>query len=192
MRTYEVLFIMHPQTPEEGVTQLVSDFRGVIEKSGGTVSSEEAWGRRRLAYPIEKLNDGIYHLYSVQSEAELSEVDRRMKNSDQILRHIIVRTDLEQKRATKLALKNPKKPRTGAPGTRAAVQPAAAPSEATPAPVEAAPETAPEAPVEMAPETAPEAPVETADTAPADAPATALADEPAPADEPTTTPKATE
>src|ERR1043166_5119357 len=111
MRTYEVLFILSPQVSEEEATTLITDFKSVAEKQGATLKNEEAWGRRRLAYPIQKSNEGIYHLFYFESEGSLSELDRRMKNVDRVLRHMIVRTDLEHKRADKLAKKNPKKER---------------------------------------------------------------------------------
>ena len=134
MRTYEVLFILSPQVPEEEATALSNEFRGIAEKTGATLKNEEAWGRRRLAYPIQKFNEGNYHLFVFESEGSLAELDRRMKNSDRILRHLIVRTDEDLKRADKLAKRNPKKER---------VRPAAAsPAEPTPAAPEmpAAPE----------------------------------------------------
>ena len=111
MRTYEVLFILSPQVPEEEATALVSEFRGVVEKLGATMKNEESWGRRRLAYPIHKFNEGVYHLFVIESDGSLAELDRRMKNVDRILRHMIVRTDLDHKRADKLAKRNPKKER---------------------------------------------------------------------------------
>ena len=111
MRTYEVLFILSPQVTEEEATTLISDFKAIAEKNGATLKNEEAWGRRRLAYPIQKSNEGIYHLFVLESESSLSELDRRMKNVDRVLRHVIVRTDLEHKRAEKLAKRNPKKER---------------------------------------------------------------------------------
>ena len=129
MRTYEVLFILSPQVPEEEATNLVTEFRGVAEKTGATLKTEEAWGRRRLAYPIQKFNEGNYHLFVFESAGSLAELDRRMKNSDRILRHMIVRTDEDLKRAEKLAKRNPKKER---------VRPVA-----PAAPVEAAPEVTP-------------------------------------------------
>jgi small subunit ribosomal protein S6 len=135
MRTYEVLFILSPQVPEEEATALVSEFRGVVEKLGATLKNEEAWGRRRLAYPIQKSNEGVYHLFVVESEGSLAELDRRMKNVDRVLRHMIVRTDLDHKRADKLAKRNPKK-------ERVRPQPAAFP----PAGPAAAPEAAAEVP----------------------------------------------
>ena len=112
MRTYEVLFILSPQVPEEEATALVTELKSVVEKiSGATMKNEESWGRRRLAYPIQKSNEGVYHLFVIESEGSLAELDRRMKNSDRILRHMIVRTDLDHKRADKLAKRNPKKER---------------------------------------------------------------------------------
>jgi small subunit ribosomal protein S6 len=124
MRTYEVLFILSPQVTEEEATTLINDFRTIATQTGATLKSEDAWGRRRLAYPIQKFNEGIYHLFVLESENSLSELDRRMKNVDRVLRHVIVRTDLDQKRADKLARRNPKKER---------VRPVA-PSMAAPAP----------------------------------------------------------
>jgi small subunit ribosomal protein S6 len=136
MRTYEVLFILSPQVPEEEATSLVDDFKRIAEGTGAKLTHEEAWGRRRLAYPIQKSTEGIYHLFVFESEGSLAELDRRMKNSDRILRHMIVRTDLEHKRAEKLAKKNPKK-------ERVRPAPAFAPAEPAPAP---APAPAPEEP----------------------------------------------
>jgi small subunit ribosomal protein S6 len=143
MRTYEVLFILSPQVTEEEATTLISDFKGVAEKNGATLKNEEAWGRRRLAYPIHKFNEGIYHLFVLESDSSLSELDRRMKNVDRVLRHVIVRTDLEQKRADKLAKRNPKKERLR-PAVPSAASPAAdmAPESAMMA---AADEAAPQA-----------------------------------------------
>jgi small subunit ribosomal protein S6 len=133
MRTYEVLFILSPQVTEEETTTLVSDFKSVAERNGATLKNEEAWGRRRLAYPIQKFTEGVYHLFVLESDQSLSELDRRMKNVDRVLRHVIVRTDLEHKRADKLAKRNPKKERNR--------PPAVAPAAAAPAAVES-PESA--------------------------------------------------
>ena len=143
MRTYEVLFILSPQVAEEEATTFVTELKSVAEKSGATLKNEEAWGRRRLAYPIQKFNEGNYHLFVFESDGSLSELDRRMKNSDRILRHMIVRTDLDHKRAEKLAKRNPKKERV-----RPAFNPAEAPAAApTPA---AAPVAEPQADVPQA------------------------------------------
>ena len=137
MRTYEVLFILSPQVPEEETTTLITDFKRVAESTGAKLTNEEAWGRRRLAYPIQKFNEGNYHLFVFDTDASLSELDRRMRNSDRILRHMIVRTDLDHKRADKLAKKNPKKER---------VRPSPAFPAAATAPSEPAPASEPEVP----------------------------------------------
>ena len=137
MRTYEVLFILSPQVTEEEATTLISDFKSVAERNGATLKNEEAWGRRRLAYPIQKFTEGIYHLFVLESDQSLSELDRRMKNVDRVLRHVIVRTDLEHKRADKLAKRNPKKERLR--------PPAATPAESPESMMAAAEESAPQA-----------------------------------------------
>lgn len=142
MRTYEVLFILSPQVTEEEATTLINDFRTIATQTGATLKSEDAWGRRRLAYPIQKFNEGIYHLFVLESENSLSELDRRMKNVDRVLRHVIVRTDLDQKRADKLARRNPKKER---------VRPAAPPM------AQAAPAASDDAMIAGADEAAPQA-----------------------------------
>ena len=133
MRTYEVLFILSPQVPEEEATTLINDFKSIAEKNGATLKNEEAWGRRRLAYPINKSNEGIYHLFVFESEGSLSELDRRMKNVDRVLRHLIVRTDLDHKRADKLAKRNPKKERVRPAPSFTAPTPVAEPTPEPPA-----------------------------------------------------------
>lgn len=141
MRTYEVLFILSPQLAEEEATNLINEFRGVAEKTGATLKSEEAWGRRRLAYTIQKFNEGNYHLFVFESDASLAELDRRMKNSDRVIRHMIVRTDLDLKRADKLAKRNPKKERVRPAAPVAASAPSVEPSVAP----EPSTDTAPQA-----------------------------------------------
>ncbi|HVT42863.1 MAG TPA: 30S ribosomal protein S6 [Thermoanaerobaculia bacterium] len=147
MRTYEVLFILSPKTTEEEQTKLVSDFKAIGEGTGAKLVNEEPWGRRRLAYPIHKFSEGVYHLFVFESEDSLAELDRRMKNSDLVLRHLIVRTDLETRRAIKLAKKNPKKERVRpSPAGDAAATPAPSPAPAVAPP----PPVAEPAPVETA------------------------------------------
>jgi len=128
MRTYEVLFILSPQVPEEEATTLITDFKRVADSTGAKLSHEEAWGRRRLAYPIQKFHEGNYHLFVFESDGSLSELDRRMRNAENVLRHMIVRTDLDHKRADKLAKRNPKKERVRPAPTAFAPEPAAPPA----------------------------------------------------------------
>ena len=135
MGTYELLFILSPKLTEEESSSAVSDFKSLAEQQGFKLVSEDAWGKRRLAYPIQKMNEGIYHLFVLEGEGTgLGEIDRRMKNSDLIMRHMVVRTDLETRRAKKLAIKNPPKPRRK-PADRTAVSsdpaPASEPAESS-------------------------------------------------------------
>jgi small subunit ribosomal protein S6 len=139
MRTYEVLFILSPQVPEEEATTLTTEFKRIAEGTGAKLTHEEAWGRRRLAYPINKFNEGNYQLLVFETEAGLNELDRRMKNSDRILRHMIVRTDLDHKRAEKLAKRNPKKERMRPAPSFAASPSASSAADAPVASDEAAP-----------------------------------------------------
>jgi small subunit ribosomal protein S6 len=137
MRTYEVLYILSPQVPEEEATTIATEFKKVAESTGALLKNEEVWGRRRLAYPIHKFNEGNYHLFVYESDSSLAELDRRMKNNDRVLRHMIVRTDEDLKRADKLAKRNPKKER---------LRPAPAFGGSSSSPTPASAPVAPEAP----------------------------------------------
>ncbi len=91
MRKYETIFIAHPTLDEEGVNALTERFKGVIENGGGTIDNVDLWGKRRLAYEIDKVNEGTYVLMNFESEAELpKELDRIYRITDGVLRHIIV------------------------------------------------------------------------------------------------------
>jgi len=110
-RTYEVLFILSPATSEEKGMAIVDELKKVAKKMGAALTTEEAWGKRRLAYPIQKFREGIYYLLVFKTAGSLAELDRRLKNEESVLRHMIVRTDEDLKRAEKLAKRNPKKER---------------------------------------------------------------------------------
>ena len=94
MRNYECIFILHPSFDEEAVKTAVDKFKGVIETEGGVIDNVDLWGKRRLAYEIDKVNEGVYVLVNFQAEAELpKELDRIFRITDGILRHIIVKLD---------------------------------------------------------------------------------------------------
>jgi len=147
MRTYEVLYILSPQVTEEEATTIATEFKKVAESTGATLKNEDVWGRRRLAYPIHKFNEGIYTLFVYESNSSLAELDRRMKNNDRVLRHMIVRTDEDLKRADKLAKRNPKKERVRpAPAfSTAQQQPSSSPSPSSEVAAEVTGEEAPQA-----------------------------------------------
>jgi small subunit ribosomal protein S6 len=124
--TYEILLMLDPEQAEARQDDILARTRDLVEKGGGAWQSHDAWGRRRLAYPIAHKEEGVYHLVVFDAEAEtLEEVSRVLKIEDAVLRH--------------LATRHVAGSRTSAPRDEAAAPVAAAPVEA------AAPEaTAPE------------------------------------------------
>jgi small subunit ribosomal protein S6 len=94
MRNYEFTFIVHPDVEDEGiagVTERVSQF---IADGGGQVTSVDHWGRRRLAYPIQKQTEGYYVLMQVQLDPKsIGELERNLKLTEEILRHLLVRAE---------------------------------------------------------------------------------------------------
>jgi small subunit ribosomal protein S6 len=90
--TYEILLMLDPEQAEARQDEIVARARGLVEKNGGTWQSHDAWGRRRLAYPIAHKEEGVYHLVVFDSEAEtLDEVSRVLKIDDTVLRHMATR-----------------------------------------------------------------------------------------------------
>jgi small subunit ribosomal protein S6 len=91
VKTYEVMYIVKP-IEEEAFEALVAKFDNLITSHGGTVEKTDRWGKKRLAYEINDLAEGIYVLVTFNAEpAAVKELDRVMKISDDILRHMIIR-----------------------------------------------------------------------------------------------------
>ena len=104
MRTYELMFLVDPRVPDEDVVTMTNDYKQMITTGGSEITAEENWGRRKLAYPINKVNEGKYVLLYIQSEGgktSLPEVEHRMRQNDKILRFLTVRTDEDLKRAAR-------------------------------------------------------------------------------------------
>lgn len=102
MRVYEVLFIVAPNTEEGDIETLVTQLSDVITNQGAQVAKVDRMGRRRLAYPIGKFNDGHYIVLTVEGTgAEIAEVERRMRVNDSVIRYITIRIDEDLKRAEK-------------------------------------------------------------------------------------------
>jgi small subunit ribosomal protein S6 len=123
MRTYELMFVVDPRVADDEVVTMTADYRHMIEAGGSEVTKEENWGRRKLAYTINKVNEGKYILFYIQSQdgkSSLASVEHRMRQNDKILRFLTVRTDLDLKRAgSRVAVVEP--PAQGAtPGSSAA------------------------------------------------------------------------
>jgi small subunit ribosomal protein S6 len=89
---YEILLLLDPELSEEKQTEVVERVKTLVEKGGGTVGRHDPWGRRKLAYPIEKKDDGIYHLLTFSATPEtLDELSRVLKIDDDVLRHMATR-----------------------------------------------------------------------------------------------------
>ena len=109
-RTYEVMYIVDPETPVERIEKLNEAVGKVIEKEGGTVVRMDDIGRRPLAYPINKRNEGHYVLFEVDgSGQEIAELERRMRVNDMIMRYITIRVDEDRKKADKMRDKREKR-----------------------------------------------------------------------------------
>lgn len=124
MTTYEILLMLDPEQAETRQDDIVARTRDLVEKSKGTWHSHDAWGRRRLAYPIAHKEEGVYHLVVFDAEAEtLEEISRVLKIDDSVLRHMATR-HIEGSRTSA--------PRDDAAAPVAAPAEAAAPEATTP------------------------------------------------------------
>ena len=89
---YEILLLLDAELPEERQGEIVARARDLIERGGGQFGAHDAWGRRKLAYEIDRKPEGSYHLLTFGAEAAtLDEVSRVLKITDGVLRHIAVR-----------------------------------------------------------------------------------------------------
>lgn len=92
--SYEALFVIKPDLGEEATSAVVNKFTSLIADNNGVVDSVNEWGKRRLAYPIEKLVEGYYVLVNFKSEPTLPlELNRVFGITDEILRYLVVRAD---------------------------------------------------------------------------------------------------
>ena len=93
MRNYELLFILDPAMDEAARNQMIETVKGIIN-ADGEAGEADLWGAKKLAYPINKKKDGFYVLIPFKASAELpKEMYRRLKISDNCMRHIIVCQD---------------------------------------------------------------------------------------------------
>ncbi len=92
MTDYEILLMLDPDLAEEKQAALVARVRELIEKGGGMFERHDVWGKRKLAYEIDKKADGNYHLLLFQAEPEtLDEISRVLKIDDSVMRHLATR-----------------------------------------------------------------------------------------------------
>jgi len=162
---YELMVILDPEIDERTVAPSLDKFLNVIRTDGGTIDNVDIWGRRRLAYEINKKTEGIYAVVNFTANSSATvELDRQLKLSEAVMRTKVLRAEegfAQVAAAKKIADEK---------AARKAANPSKAPAAAPAAAVAAAPVAAPAAAAEAAPVEA--APAATADDAPA---ATALA-----------------
>ncbi len=102
MRHYEVMIILDPSLDERTVAPSLENYLNVIRTSGGTVEKVDVWGKRRLAYEIEKHSEGIYALLDVNSEpSAVQEMDRQLGLTESVLRTKVLRRDPVKPKAAK-------------------------------------------------------------------------------------------
>jgi len=93
MRHYEIVFLVHPDQSEQ-VPGMIDRYRGTIESGGGAIHRLEDWGRRQLAYPINKIHKAHYVLMNVQCTDEaLAELESAFRFNDAVLRNLVIRRD---------------------------------------------------------------------------------------------------
>ncbi|MCH2221532.1 MAG: 30S ribosomal protein S6 [Dechloromonas sp.] len=91
MRHYEICFIVHPDQSEQ-VPGMVERYRSIVTAKGGSIHRLEDWGRRQLAYPIQKIHKAHYVLMNIECDGEtLNELEHSFKFNDAVLRHLTVK-----------------------------------------------------------------------------------------------------
>jgi len=102
-RKYEIGFMINPEASEEDVKKVIDAVVGIIQKTEGIIENIDEWGRRKLAYPIQKHTEGIYIFINTEMlGSTFFEVERRLKLSEKVMRFVILRLDDKFKKANKL------------------------------------------------------------------------------------------
>ena len=139
MRHYEIVFIVHPDQSEQ-VPGMVEHYRSTVLAKGGAIHRLEDWGRRQMAYPIQKMHKAHYVLMNIECNNEtLEELEHAFKFNDAVLRHLTVRMTEAMTTPSPMMKEEKSRSLTHAPAPAAAAAPAEAPKPAAPA---AAPATA--------------------------------------------------
>ena len=100
MRHYETIFIASPVLTDEQADELVKHFEGVIAEQGGELLKTDKWGRKKLAYEVQKFSEGYYTLFQMNAGPKLvAELERRFRNHDSVIKFLSVRLDADQKAA---------------------------------------------------------------------------------------------
>jgi small subunit ribosomal protein S6 len=96
-RKYELVYVVSPDATDDQVTDLHNQVEAIVQRMSGKIEKTDNWGRRKLAYEIGRHKEGTYVLEVIDGSGELmKEIDRRLKVTDLIIRHLVVRVDEEQ------------------------------------------------------------------------------------------------
>jgi small subunit ribosomal protein S6 len=96
-RKYELVYVVSPDATDEQVAELHTQVESIVQRMHGQLEKTDNWGRRKLAYEIGRHKEGTYVLEVINGDGELmKEIDRRLKVTDLIIRHLAVRVDEEQ------------------------------------------------------------------------------------------------
>jgi small subunit ribosomal protein S6 len=102
-RTYELMFIVRPDMPEEEQDKLISTLETAVTTSGGQMKNVEKMGKRHLAYSVRRFRDGLYILLTLEGSGGLiHELERRLRVTEPVIKFLTVRIDEEQKRLDKI------------------------------------------------------------------------------------------
>ena len=137
MRQYEIVFMVHPDQSEQ-VPGMIERYTGILTQDGGTIHRLEDWGRRQLAYPINKLHKAHYVLLNCEATAEaVEELETAFRFNDVVLRNLVMRTKSAVTEQSPMAKEERREKRDEKPFEKSAEKPVAAVEEtAAPAPVE--------------------------------------------------------
>ena len=96
-RKYELVYVVSPDATDDQVAELHTQVESIIQRMNGQLEKTDNWGRRKLAYEIGRHKEGTYVLEVINGDGELmKEIDRRLKVTDLVIRHLVVRVDEEQ------------------------------------------------------------------------------------------------
>lgn len=94
MPFYEAMYLVHPSVDDDRLAEVIARYNQVVESAGGVVEHSAKWDRRRLAYPINKVQEATYVLMYFRAEPKVpAELDRLFRISDEVIRHLIIRHD---------------------------------------------------------------------------------------------------
>ena len=92
MRRYELMLVLRPDAPEERAAAVIDRTTRYVVASGGQIVKVAPWGRRRLAYPIDRYREGSYHIVVFESPAEaIAEMERSLQITEEVLRYLVTR-----------------------------------------------------------------------------------------------------